>query len=212
MPATDPRVDAYIAASAPFAQPILRHLRAVVHAACPDVEETLRWRMPFFVYGGGLLCYLAAFTRHCRFGFWKGALVFTDDARAPKGHFERITAVADLPPRAALIRLVKRAMAINDQGMPSPTRGKAAVAKRPTPPKDFRAALDADARAKSAFTDLSPSCQREYVAWITQAKREETRRARIATAVGWIAQGKSRNWKYERPRPAAARARRAATR
>ncbi len=44
----DPRVDAYIARSAAFAQPVLLHLRATVHAACPGVQETIKWGMPFF--------------------------------------------------------------------------------------------------------------------------------------------------------------------
>ena len=52
MPTKDPRVDAYIAQAQPFARPILRHLRKVVHAGCPDVVETMKWRMPHFDYKG----------------------------------------------------------------------------------------------------------------------------------------------------------------
>ena len=75
MPKQDPRIDAYIAKSAEFAQPILKHLRKIVHTACPDVQETLKWGMPHFDYKG-MLCGMAAFKQHCTFGFWKGELIF----------------------------------------------------------------------------------------------------------------------------------------
>lgn len=127
--AHDPRVDAYIAAAAPFARPILRHLRAVVHSACPDVEETIKWGMPFFTYHG-ILCHMAAFKQHAAFGFWKGALVFeSDKASEAMGAVGRLTTVADLPSKRALTGYVRKAMALNVEGDKAPpkraTRAKA---------------------------------------------------------------------------------------
>jgi hypothetical protein len=89
-------VDAYIARAATFAQPILKHLRATVHNACPEVEEALKWGMPFFVYRGSPLCSMAAFKQHCSFGFWKAALVTGTKrgAREGMGDFGKITALA----------------------------------------------------------------------------------------------------------------------
>lgn len=198
----DPRVDAYIANSGDFARPVLAHLRAVVHDACPEVEETMKWGFPHFMYHG-ILCHMAAFKAHCAFGFWKGGRVVGDAAPAAKdamGQFGRITAVADLPSRAQLARHVKTAMRLNAEAAAAPARPRAPRrrADAPSSPDDLAAALRRNRAARATFEALSPSGQREYVEWITEAKRDETRQRRVRTAVEWLAEGKSRNWKYER--------------
>lgn len=201
----DPRVDAYIAKSADFARPVLTHLRAVIHDACPEVEETMKWGFPHFMYNG-ILCHMAAFKAHCAFGFWKGRRVVGDGVPAAKeamGQFGRITGVADLPSRTQLVRHVKTAMRLNAQATAAPAApARPRVPRRraaaPTPPEDLLAALKRNRAARVNFESLSPSHQREYVEWITEAKREETRQRRVRTAVEWLAEGKSRNWKYER--------------
>jgi len=194
----DPRVTAYITQAAPFARPILTHLRELVHAACPEAEETLKWRMPVFMYHG-ILCSMAAFKEHAAFGFWKGSLVFdSDKAREAMGTFGRLTAVADLPSKRALTAYVRKAMTLNAEGITAPPR-RAARPKPPlrTPP-DLGAALRKHTKARATWEDSSPSHRREYVEWITEAKRPETRARRVATTVEWLAEGKSRNWKYEK--------------
>jgi hypothetical protein len=200
MPATrsnrDSRIDAYIARSAEFARPILAHLREVVHEGCPAVVETLKWSMPSFEHQG-LLCGMGAFKRHCTFGFWKHGLVVGkvsgDDAM---GQFGRITRISDLPPRRTLLAWVRKAAKLNEDGVMVP-RPKRAVRKFSVP-ADLAAALKKNQAAASYFEGLSPSHRREYVEWITEAKREETRTRRLATTLEWLAAGKSRNWKYER--------------
>lgn len=192
----DPRVDAYIAEAAPFARPILAHLRDVVHAFCPDVVETMKWSSPAFEYKG-LLCGFAAFKAHCAFGFWKHALVVGDDARAAEamGSFGRIASLRDLPSKATLGRYLKRAMRLNDEGVKAPrekTRPKKPIPMHP----DFRRALASNAKAAATFESFSPSHKREYLEWIAEAKRDETRARRVAQALAWLAQGKPRNWKY----------------
>jgi uncharacterized protein YdeI (YjbR/CyaY-like superfamily) len=196
----DPRIDAYIARSADFAKPILTHLREVVHAACPEVEETMKWSFPHFMYGG-ILCSMASFKEHCAFGFWKGALVVGDGTSSDEamGSFGRISAISDLPPKKVLAGYVKKAMALNESGVKSPTRSKPRAPKKPLAvPDDLAAALKKNKRALATFEGFSPSNRREYVEWITEAKGEDTRRRRLETAVEWMAEGKSRNWKYER--------------
>lgn len=199
----DPRVDAYIAEAAPFAQPILKHLRGVAHRAVPDAEETIKWSMPFFTVNGKILCNMAAFKAHCSFG------VLGPEARseiAKDGHgseegmgtFGKLTAVKDLPAEAKLAGYLKRSAARIAAGR-SPMAAAAAKRqpRKPIPaPPEFSAALGRSARAKLNFAKLPPSHQREYLEWITEAKREETRDRRIAQSVEWIADGKSRNWKY----------------
>jgi uncharacterized protein YdeI (YjbR/CyaY-like superfamily) len=195
----DPRIDAYIARSADFAQPILTHLREVVHDVCPEVEETLKWGAPHFMYKG-MLCGMASFKHHCAFGFWKGALVLErggDRAEEAMGQFGRITAISDLPPRSVLARYIKVAMRLNEEGVKSPTRTKRT--KKPLAvPADLSAALRRNAKARTTFEEFSPSHRREYIEWITEAKREETRKKRLATTLEWLAEGKPHNWKYKR--------------
>jgi uncharacterized protein YdeI (YjbR/CyaY-like superfamily) len=198
MASKDPRIDAYIAKSADFAKPILQHLRNVVHAGCPQVVETIKWSMPHFDHKG-VMCGMAAFKEHCAFGFWKADLILDRDGQAEKsgmGSFGCIKSVKDLPSEKTLIGYVKKAAALNDAGAKVP--GRAAPKKRaPIPiPNDFASALKKNAKAKKTFESFSPSHRREYLEWITEAKREETRKERMATSLKWLAEGKARNWKY----------------
>ena len=191
----DPRVDAYMAKSADFAKPIIDHLRELVHATCPPVEETIKWGMPTFMYHG-MLCGIGAFKQHCTFGFWKHRLVVGtgryDDAM---GQFGCITKVGDLPPKRELAALIRKAMQLNEEGVKVPkTRARPRPALKA--PADLAAALKKNAKAAATYTAFSPTNKRDYVEWITEAKREETRSKRVAQAVEWIAEGKPRNWKY----------------
>lgn len=193
----DPRVDAYIENARPFARPILRYLRKAVHAGCPAVEETMKWSAPHFTYQG-MLCGMQAFKEHCAFGFWKGSLIEGLAVRGEDamGHFGRITAIKDLPPQKTLVGLVKQAAALNEQGVKverTPRRRK-----RLQTPEDLVAALKTSKKALAAFEAFSPSHRREYVEWISEAKRDDTRQRRLATAIEWLSEGKPRNWRYVR--------------
>jgi len=194
----DPRVDAYIEKSAEFAKPILKHIRKLVHSACPEVEEAIKWQFPTFNYKG-LLCSMAAFKAHCTFGFWKYKLLFPDDAgcgeRDGMGQFGKMTSLADLPKQSVLLAYIKQAVRLNDEGIKLPPRPKA-KRKELVIPDYFSAAIKRNKKALATFEGFSYSHKKEYVQWITEAKREETRQQRLDTAVGWIAQGKARNWKY----------------
>lgn len=199
MPTTDPRVTAYIAKSAPFARPVLTHLRAVVHAACPDVIETMKWSTPHFEHHG-LMCGMAAFKAHCAFGFWRAALVLpAEDPKAQRamGQFGRITSLDDLPGDRVLAQWIRKAARLNESGERPRT-----PPKRPRPalrmPADLAAALARHAKASAHWAAFAPSARRDYIEWITEAKRPETRAQRLATTIAWVAAGKRRNWKYER--------------
>ncbi|HEU4722269.1 MAG TPA: YdeI/OmpD-associated family protein [Gemmatimonadaceae bacterium] len=196
----DPRVDAYIAKQAEFARPILAHIREVVHAACPEVKEEMKWSTPFFTYHGNL-CQMAAFKEHCAFGFWKGALVVGrgsgEDDRAA-GQFGRITSLKDLPAKKELTAFIKKAMQLNEEGVRVPKEKKS---RPPLPvPPELTAALAKNRKAREVFEAFSPSHKRDYCEWIGDAKREETKAARVAQAVEWIAEGKPRHWKYQERR------------
>jgi uncharacterized protein YdeI (YjbR/CyaY-like superfamily) len=193
----DPRVDAYIRKAAPFAQPILDEFREIVHRACPEVEEAMKWSFPHFLYKG-MLCSMASFKQHAAFGFWKGSLVTggppQEDAM---GHFGRVTTRSDLPSKAVLAGFVKKAAKLNDEGI-KVVRAPKRPAKPVKAPADLTAALGTHKQARAGFDALSPSQQREYIEWLTEAKTDDTRRRRLAQAIAWMAEGKSRNWKYER--------------
>lgn len=195
----DERVDAYIAKAQPFAQPILEHLRTVVHQGCPDVEETMKWSFPHFMYKG-ILCSMAAFKEHCAFGFWKGALIpgAPGLGRDAMGQFGRITSVRDLPGEKKLVKLVQQAAKLNEDGVKTPKVRKPELPRKPAPKAspEFLAALRKNKKALATYEAFSPSHKREYVDWIAEAKGEDTRKRRIATAVEWMAEGKGRNWKY----------------
>jgi uncharacterized protein YdeI (YjbR/CyaY-like superfamily) len=194
---TDPRIDAYIDNKvADFAKPILRHLRAVMHEGCPDCEETLKWSHPSFMYKGKILAGFASFKAHATFGFWSGSQVLQNDAEATAmGQFGRLTSLDDLPDRATLISLTHKAMKLIDDGV-KPIRNK--TVKAPfTVPQDLQAAIDGLPAAKATWDAFPPSCQREYVEWVTEAKRDETRTKRLNQTVEWLTEGKRRNWKYE---------------
>ena len=192
----DPRVDAYIAKSADFAQPVLKYLRELVHEACPEVDETLKWSMPFFDYHGSV-CHFAAFKQHCAFGFWKGKLLFESEAKHDEamGQFGRIASLKDLPSKKVLMSYVKQAMKLNEAGIKI-VKPRAAAKPPASTPSDLLAALKKNRKALATFEAFSPSAKREYVDWITEAKREDTRAKRLAQAVEWMAEGKQRNWKY----------------
>jgi uncharacterized protein YdeI (YjbR/CyaY-like superfamily) len=195
----DKRVDAYIAASADFARPVLQYIRRVVHAACPQVQETIKWRFPHFMYDEGILCSMAAFKQHCAFGFWHPALRKPQhDGQTAMGQYGRISSIEDLPKEPAFKRAVKDAMKLNESGV-KPARPKKAKARAEIAvPKSLADALKKNPKAKAAFDGFSYSHRKEYVQWLEEAKREETRQKRLATAVHWLAQGKPRNWKYEK--------------
>ena len=193
----DPRIDAYIEKSAPFARPILKHLRKVVHAGCPDVEETIKWSMPHFDYKG-IMCGMAAFKEHCAFGFWKSKLIVPNNGgeKEAMGSFGCIRSIGDLPDTRTLTGYVRKAAELNDSGTKVPGRDK--PMKRPPlkVPPDLASALSKSKKAKDTFENLSPSGKREYVEWMVGAKRDETRQRRLKTAVEWLGQGKPLNWKY----------------
>lgn len=203
-PRVDPRISAYIDRAAPFAQPILTYLRKCMHSAGVDVQEDIKWGMPFFMHAGKPLANMAAFKQHCGFGFWKGRDVVDsgkdDDAM---GQFGRITARADLPGpremRALIVAAVARQQEQAQAKAAAPKVAKPAAPKRaalPVPP-DFAAALAAVPAALACFDGFSPSHRHEYLEWVLEAKRAETRARRIEQAVAWLAEGKSRHWKHQ---------------
>lgn len=198
MPSYDKRIDAYIEKSAEFAQPVMVHLRELVHKACPEVTETLKWSMPSFEYKG-LLCGFAAFKQHCTFGFWKQSLLETDafpKNRTAMGSFGRITSLKDLPSDKVMIGLIHQAMELNEKGIKVPKK-PAAPKKDLVVPDVLKKALSKNKAAKTTFEKFPYSCKKEYIEWITEAKTEPTRDKRLASTIEWLAEGKRRNWKYE---------------
>lgn len=198
---TDPRVDAYIAKSPEFARPVLTHLRALVHRGCPGAGETIKWGMPFFTCGGSILCMMAAFKAHCAFGFWHKdmkTLVASDAAKPDEamGILGRITSRADLPGDKAMLGYIRQAVKLSESGVPARPAAKG-KAKPLVVPGDLATALKKNKKAAAMFAEFSPSKRKDYIEWLTEAKREETRAKRLATALEWIAEGKARNWKYE---------------
>jgi len=194
-------VDTYIAKSADFAKPILTHLRKLVHRACPDIEETIKWGFPHFDYQG-MMCSMAAFKQHCAFSFWKASLmsdtekVFSKAGKTAMGNLGRIQALSDLPPDRVLIRYIKEAVELNKSGIELSPKARPGIRKPLTIPSYFKRALATNSKARRTFEAFSPGHKREYVEWIVEARTEPTRNQRIAQALEWMAEGKQQNWKY----------------
>lgn len=197
-----PKFDAYIEKSAEFARPILKKIRALYHKACPQIEETMKWGFPHFEYKG-VVGSMAAFKNHAAYGFWKAKLMkdlhklLEMMGKHSMGH-ARITNVSQLPPDKILIAYICEAVALNEQGIKPPARKKKSHPKEIAVPTDLTAALKQNKKALATFEAFSPSHKREYIEWVTGAKKAETRERRLATAIEWMAQGKSQNWRYER--------------
>jgi uncharacterized protein YdeI (YjbR/CyaY-like superfamily) len=199
MPTVDPRVDAYIEKSAEFAKPILNHIRELVHKACPEIQETMKWSMPHFDHKGPV-CHMAAFKQHCALGFWKQSLLEQSAFPAEKtamGSFGRIASIKDLPSNKVMIGLIHQAVELNEKGV-RVEKKKPVEKKDIVVPADLSKALSKNKTAKATFDKFSPSHKREYVMWIEEAKTEPTRNKRLATTVEWLSEGKSKNWKYEK--------------
>jgi len=199
----DKRIDAYIDKAQPFAKPVLTKLRELIHKENPEVEETIKWGMPSFEYKGPF-CSFASFKQHAVFGFWKYMLI-----KDPKGYLGeifnkggdamgnlgRITSIKDLPPDKVIIDFVKQAKKLNDEGIKIPAKPKKPRAELVI--RDyFISALKQNKKAFETFNNFSYSHKKEYIEWITEAKTEETRNKRMAAAIEWMTEGKSRNWKY----------------
>jgi len=198
----DERIDAYINKSADFARPILKHLRELVHEACLQVEETMKWSFPHFDYKG-MMCSMASFKQHCAFGFWKASLM-SDSAkilghsREAMGQLGQIKSLADLPPDDVLLAYIKEAARLNEENIKLPARAQASEKKELSVPDYVSDALKQNQKASETFENFSYSNKKEYVQWIKEAKSEETRNKRLATAIEWMNEGKSKNWKYEK--------------
>jgi len=204
MAVKEKRIDAYIAKSADFAKPILTHIRELVHKVCPDVEEKMKWSFPHFDYKGEMMCSMAAFKQHMAFGFWKAALmkdpVLVETARSEvaMGHLGKIRSLKDLPSDKKLAAWIKEAMKLNEQGVKLPSKAKLPEKKELEIPDYFLKALKKNRSAWKTFEAFPYSHKKEYVQWVTEAKTEETRNKRLSSAVEMMAEGKNRNWKYER--------------
>ncbi len=195
-------VDLYIYKSADFAKPILEHFRYLVHKACPQVEEKIKWSFPHFDYKGNMMCSMAAFKQHCAIGFWKASIM--DDkhklfnSEEAMGHLGKITSLKDLPADKLLLEYIKEAMKLNEDDVKLPGRTKKTASKPIETPEYFLAALKKNKTAQKNFEAFSPSHKKEYIEWITEAKTEVTRNKRIQQSIEWITEGKGRNWKYVR--------------
>jgi uncharacterized protein YdeI (YjbR/CyaY-like superfamily) len=201
--AMDPRVDAYIENAEEFAKPILRKLRKLVHEACPEAHETIKWSFAAFDYKGPF-CSMAAFKEHCAFGFWKASLmddpngILIEERGNGMGHLGRISSEEDLPPDDVIIGLIQQAKKLNDDGVKLPPRERKVDDTPLEIPEDFTTALALNILAQNQFDNFPPGKKKEYIEWITEAKADDTRKRRIETALEWISEGKGRNWKYQK--------------
>jgi hypothetical protein len=185
-----------------WARPILEHLRELIHQADPDVVETIKWGAPSFEHKG-ILAVMAAMKTHAMFLLWKGELIpevknlYGSRFGESMGTFGRITRLDDLPPDEKLVDWIRQAVALNEQGVKLPQRARESKPEVATP-DELIAGLEANEAARITYEGFPLSKKRDYVEWLTEAKTEATRQKRLQQAIEWMAEGKSRMWKYER--------------
>jgi uncharacterized protein YdeI (YjbR/CyaY-like superfamily) len=192
----DPRIDAYIEKAAPFAQPILKHVRDRVHAVAPEAEETLKWSMPSFTIDGKILLGMAAFKAHAIVGFWRGEELGVETSTEAMGQLGKLASVDDLPPDDEFDALIRKGVELA-RTAPAQRKTKREPKAASTLHPEFAAALKANPKAQEVLDGFPPSAQREYLDWVSDAKQDATRQKRIATAIEWLSEGKRRHWKYE---------------
>ena len=199
MGARDTRIDTYISSSADFARPILTYLRDLIHEACPDVEETMKWSRPHFLYKG-MLCAISAFKEHCCLASGIGARHRKRHGRQRKRNGSVWT---DHPALGSPLQ--KGSHRVRPRGdetercwgeIPLADAGESRPRRSWSFPTIWPVRTGGNPRAHATFENFSTSKKREYVEWLTEAKTPATRARRLETAVEWIAEGKSRNWKY----------------
>lgn len=201
-------IDAYIDKAADFAKPILIKIREIVHSACPEISETIKWGFPNFEYGGQILCSMAAHKKHCSFGFWRGNEMEDPDnilqqiGKTAMGQLGKLTSIDDLPSDEILIKYMHQAIDLCAKVKSKSSSSSDIKSKKSIPipeiPDYFNEALEASTEAKLNFEKFSNSCKREYVIWISEAKTEKTRQKRLSEAMEMIKEGKQRNWKYQK--------------
>jgi uncharacterized protein YdeI (YjbR/CyaY-like superfamily) len=187
-----PATDAYIANAPDYARPILKKVRTLFHKADPQIIESTKWGVPAFERDG-LVAMMAAFKSYVGVNFWRQKHLTHRAANAFDGRF---ASIEDLPSDADFIACVKEAISLNAPGKKPKRAVRPPRAALPVP-ADLTSALKQNPRARTAFDAFPPSHRREYIEWITGAKQATTREKRLDQAVTWIAQGKSRNWKYQ---------------
>jgi uncharacterized protein YdeI (YjbR/CyaY-like superfamily) len=196
-------VTAYINKSEGFAKPILEYCREIVHKACPDVAEVIKWGIPHFDYKDDFMCVMASYKAHCSFTFIKAEIMADKRLKENKQlkpiqrFLGKITNLKEMPPEKEFVAMLKDAMMLNEKGIK-------VVAEKSDKPKVLETpdylikALKQNTRAKEVFESKSNSFRKEYIVWISSAKSDETRNKRIVEALKWIAEGKSRFWKSKK--------------
>lgn len=193
-----PDVDLYIQQAAPFARPVLSHLRQLVHQTLPAVREEIKWGMPFFCLQHNL-CFMAAFKAHCGFGFWRAdalGLIAAPTGRVKgMGQFGKIVDLGDLPADLVLQQLLLRSATLAATPAASLPRQKKPQVALPMPVA-FADALQQHPNATAYFQQLTIAQQNDYIEWFTTAKTAVTQQKRLETSLLWLAEHKARNCKY----------------
>ena len=195
------RVDEYIKNAPDFARPIMEKIRKAFHKGCPECEEAIKWGCPYFMYKG-MLGGMASFKGHVSMGFWRSKEMDDPEKLFDTGtgakasmcnaHFHNLK---EVPTQKILAEYVKRAAKLQDTEAPKKKATKKKISTRI--PADLAELFKKHKKAKTVFEGFAPSHKRDYIEWITEAKRDATRQKRLKTTIEWLSEGKQRHWKYQ---------------
>jgi uncharacterized protein YdeI (YjbR/CyaY-like superfamily) len=178
--------------SAPaFSAPMAAQFRDWILSTEPDLSEAIKWNMLCFS-GRKLVCGLSACQKHLGVAFFRGVelpdpaklLVPADNNTSILSM--RVTAIGQVDVRA--FKVLLRAAADLDADLAAPPPPK--IKREPWRMPDFFAkALKGNRKAASGFAALKPTYQREYLIWVSSAKRDETRAERVKQTLKALAAG-----------------------
>ncbi|MCB0792148.1 MAG: DUF1801 domain-containing protein [Flavobacteriales bacterium] len=196
------RINSHIAEQDEWKRRLMVRLRQLIHQVDPGIEETWRWNGPHFDRNGIMLG-MSAHKTCVSIWFHKGALL-----KDPRRLFEPLEKdeakgmrvyklkESDAIDEKAFTELVKQAVKLNEDGVKL-SEAKPARKTLVVPP-ELESVLKKDQHAMTNWEGFSYSKKKDYIEWVTDAKREETRKRRIAQAFQLIRDGLALNERYEK--------------
>lgn len=164
-----------------------------------NLEESIKWGAPVYMFENKNIIGIGAFKNHCALWFFKGAMLedpknLLFNAQKDKTKLlrqYRISTDSDIN-IPYLKKLIQSAIHIEKSGVIIPK----APPKKVSIPDLLLDKMDEDLELRTAFSQFTPSKQREFCEYIEQAKRMNTKISRLQKIILLIKSGKSLYQKY----------------
>ncbi|GAB2541876.1 DUF1801 domain-containing protein [Rufibacter soli] len=184
------KIDAFFTNAPAFAKPICEKLRLAIDEADPALKPSWKWGTPVYEKAGAsMVCAISVHKQHVNLTFFQGAQVpdtygvFTTGLDGKNMRTIRFTEVGQVK-EEQIVEYVRAATLVKpDKSGKSTERSVIEI------PEDLKQAL-AHAKQLEKFEQMAYTHRKEYVRWVSEAKRQETRDGRITKTVERITEGK----------------------